>query len=82
MTLTVTLYGAPGCHLCEQARELLEAERERLGFELEDVDISADPDLERAYRIRIPVVCVNGREAFEYHVDPLELARALAGAAP
>jgi glutaredoxin len=78
VSVAVTLYGAPGCHLCAEARALLEAERERLGFELREVDISADPALERAYRARIPVVEVGGREAFQYRVDLLQLARLLA----
>jgi glutaredoxin len=77
MTVGVRLYGAPGCHLCEEARRLLEEERERFGFRLEEVDISTDPGLERAYRERIPVVEVAGREAFQYRVDRLELARLL-----
>jgi glutaredoxin len=80
MSVRVRLYGAPGCHLCADARALLEEERGRLGFELEEVDISADPALERAYRVRIPVVEVAGREAFVYRVDRLELARLVAAA--
>jgi glutaredoxin len=80
MSVIVTLYGAPGCHLCEQARVLLEDEQPGLGFELREVDISADHDLERRYRERIPVVEVGGREAFQYHVEPLELARLVAAA--
>jgi glutaredoxin len=77
----VTLYGAPGCHLCEQARQLLEELRTALGFRLAEVDISADAALERTYRERIPVIAVAGREAFQYRVDPIELIRLVAAAA-
>jgi hypothetical protein len=43
--------------------------RSELGFELEIVDIAGDGELERRYRVRIPVVSVDGDEAFEYFVD-------------
>jgi len=80
MSVPVVLYGAPGCHLCDVAKELLERQREQLDFSLEVVDISGDPELEAAYREQIPVVFVAGRKAFKYHVEPLELARRVAAA--
>jgi glutaredoxin len=73
----LTLYGKPGCHLCEQAREVVEAVRGEREFELQEVDVSLDPALNRAYGERIPVVAVDGEELFEYHVDPEELRRRL-----
>jgi glutaredoxin len=75
MSVAVTLYGAPGCHLCDDAKEVLDRQRELLGFELEVVDISDDSELEARYREEIPVVLVAGRKAFKYRVDPAELAR-------
>jgi glutaredoxin len=75
MSVAVTLYGAPGCHLCDDAKDVLDRERELLGFDLEVVDISGDPELEARYREEIPVVLVAGRKAFKYRVDPAELAR-------
>ena len=80
MSVPVVLYGAPGCHLCDVAKELLERQRELLDFSLDVVDISGDPELESAYREQIPVVFVAGRKAFKYHVEPLELARRVAAA--
>jgi glutaredoxin len=80
MSVPVVLYGAPGCHLCDVAKQLLERQRESLDFSLEVVDISDDPELEAAYREQIPVVFVAGRKAFKYHVEPLELARRVAAA--
>jgi glutaredoxin len=80
MSVAVVLYGAPGCHLCDVAKDLLERQRELLGFQLEVVDISGDPELESAYRAQIPVVFVAGRKAFKYRVEPLELARRVAAA--
>jgi glutaredoxin len=81
MTL-VTLYGKPGCHLCEEARQVVEAVRERYPFDLEEVDITRDPTLERAYRERIPVVAIDGAEALELVIERSELEERLASMAP
>lgn len=71
----VVLYSRPGCHLCDVAREAILSQRERLGFEFTEVDIEADDELELEYGIRIPVVEVDGDEAFEVTVDAEALAR-------
>jgi len=71
----VTIYGKPGCCLCDEARAVLERVRASRPFSLEEVDITLDPVLERRYRERIPLVLVDGVEAFEYHVDASELVR-------
>jgi glutaredoxin len=71
------LYGARGCHLCEQARETVVAARDELGFELEEVDITGVPELEERYRVLLPVVEIDGRRAFFYHVPAEGLRRAL-----
>jgi glutaredoxin len=73
----VTLYHAPGCHLCESARRVLAKVRAEVEFELEEVDISGDPELERRYRERLPVVSVDGEEVFVYFVQPDALRRRL-----
>ncbi|NLT06114.1 MAG: glutaredoxin family protein [Solirubrobacterales bacterium] len=74
---TVTLYGKPGCCLCDDARAELAALGERLGFAVEEVDVSVDPVLHRRYGERIPVVAVDGEEACELGVDGPEIARLL-----
>jgi glutaredoxin len=66
---TVVLYGRPGCHLCDDARAALLRVRAERPFVLEEVDIEADPALLRRFLERIPVVCVDGEEVFEYFVD-------------
>jgi glutaredoxin len=71
----VVLYSRPGCHLCDVARETILSQRERLGFEFTEVDIEADDELELEYGIRIPVIEVDGEEAFEVTVDAERLAR-------
>lgn len=77
MTPTVVLYGAQGCHLCEAAKRVVESVRAELPFPLEEVDITGDPELEAAYRERIPVVLIGGEEAFTYFVHPDALRRKL-----
>ncbi len=69
-THRVLLYHAQGCHLCEAARRVLAQVQEEVAFELEEIDITGDPELERRYRERIPVVLVDGDETFTYYVHP------------
>jgi hypothetical protein len=76
MTL-VTLYGKPGCCLCDEAREAVALVRSDLPFELREVDVSIDPGLMREYGERIPELDLDGEELFELHVNPLELRRRL-----
>ena len=74
----VVLYTREGCGLCETAKRVLLAERERTPFDLEEIDVEGNDDLEMEYGIRIPVVLVDGVEFFEVVVEPDALARALA----
>ena len=69
MTPVVTLYGRPGCHLCDDARAALVPLAAELGFALEEVDIEADDDLHGRYLERIPVVALDGEELFDFFVD-------------
>jgi glutaredoxin len=78
MSATVVLYGRPGCHLCDDARDLLVQAQERLGFTLRERDIEQDDRLLAAYLERIPVVTIDGAEVFEFFVDEARLERALA----
>jgi glutaredoxin len=66
---TVTVYSKPDCHLCEEAMVVLERLRLELAFHLEELDITADEALHRAYFERIPVVALDGEELFDYHVS-------------
>ena len=78
----VTLYSKQDCPLCDEARVALGRVRGRIDFDLREVDISSDPELEARYRERIPVVAVEGADLFDYHVDEPALERRLAQAAP
>ena len=75
----VTLYTAQGCSLCGPVRRRLEEVRPEIPFELEEVDITGVPELEREYREWLPVVEIDGERAFVYRVDPDELRARLAG---
>ena len=78
----VTLYGKAGCHLCDEAREAVEAVRAERGFELEEVDVSIDPRLYARYGERIPVVAIDGRDELELGVDAADLRERLDRVAP
>jgi len=75
---TVTLFGRPGCHLCQDARAVLERVRAELPFELAERDIEADDATFKAYLERIPVVALDGEELYEYFVDEADLRARLA----
>jgi len=77
----VVVYGRPGCHLCEDALAVVERVRARLGFSLEQVDIESDDALFKRYLERIPVILIDGQEAFALFVDECELELALRGQA-
>ena len=78
MISTVKLYGKPGCHLCDVAREELDRLRQKAFFDVEEVDVSIDPELHRAYGERVPVVEVDGEELCEYEIDRSARQRLLA----
>jgi glutaredoxin len=78
LNVVVTLFHAEGCHLCERARAQVAALREELGFELEEVDIGGDPELEARYREWLPVVEIDGARAFVYYVQPDAFRRKVA----
>jgi glutaredoxin len=61
----VILYSRPGCHLCEEARGMLE----RAGATFTERDIEADDALFKRYLERIPVIAIDGEEAFELVVN-------------
>jgi glutaredoxin len=75
----VVLYSRRSCHLCDEARSVIEAERARTSFPFREVFVDGDDDLERAYGLRVPVVTVDDREEFEFAVDPGRLGDLLWG---
>jgi glutaredoxin len=76
----VVVYHAAGCHLCERALAQVRALRDELGFELVEVAIDGEPELEARYREWLPVVEIDGERAFTYYVDEGALRRRVSGA--
>ncbi|HEX3226871.1 MAG TPA: glutaredoxin family protein [Gaiellaceae bacterium] len=76
----VTVFHAHGCHLCERAVEQLRAFRAELDFDLEEIDITGVEHLEAKYREWLPVVEIDGRRRFTYHLQPDVFRRAVAQA--
>jgi len=79
-TPRVSVFHADGCHLCERALEKVRRLQAELGFELEEISIDGDPELEAEYRELIPVVEIAGRRAFTYYVHEEGFRRRLASA--
>lgn len=73
----VTLYTRGGCHLCDDAKRVLDRARRHTGFDLEEFDIDADPELRRLYNEEVPVIAINGSKAFKYKVTEPELLKKL-----
>ena len=57
--MTLVLYSRPGCHLCDEARDVIE----RVGAPFDEIDIESDAGLHAAYLERIPVVVLDGVES-------------------
>jgi glutaredoxin len=69
----VLLYTRAGCHLCEEALEILKAR----GLAVRTVDIDAEPELKHKYGECVPVVVIDGRERFRGRIDEVLLQRLL-----
>ena len=74
---TVTLYGRPGCHLCEEALEVVRRVQAAHPFALVEIDIETDDELLKRHLERIPVIAVDGEQLFEFFVDEISLVSAL-----
>lgn len=72
----VVVYSRHGCHLCDVVKETLAQLQGQAEFAWREIDIDADPGLRAEYNDQVPVVFVDGRKAFKYHMaarDFLEL---------
>lgn len=77
---TITLIGKPGCHLCDVAREVVEAvvsDRDESDIELEELSIADDPALYAQWWEKIPVVLIDGEFHAHWRVSPERLRSAL-----
>jgi glutaredoxin len=75
--MEVTLYTRHGCHLCDEVKAVLLRARRKADFTLRELDIDSDPALLAEYNDQVPVVTINGRKAFKYHLKEDEFLRVL-----
>ncbi len=75
---SVVIYSRPGCHLCDEAKHNIAAAGMQNEYTLAEVNIEDDPELLRLYRYDIPVITINGREAFRHRVAAADFKQALA----
>jgi glutaredoxin len=79
VSVRVTLYSRPDCHLCDDARKLIGQVCAEMGESYVEVSIAGDPDLERRFGHEVPVTFVDGKQHDYWRVDPGRLRAALAG---
>ena len=73
----VTLYSRPGCHLCDDARAVVEEVCTELGESYVELSVDDDPELRRRYGDEVPVTLVDGAQHDFWRVDPARLRTAL-----
>jgi glutaredoxin len=73
----ITLYTRPGCHLCEDAKTLIQPMLAEFGATLREVNIDDDPVLRQRYGTDIPVIFIGSRKAAKHRVDPAKFRRQL-----
>ncbi len=78
----VTLYSRAECHLCDQARAVIEQVCAETGESYVEVWIDDDPHLRRRFTDEVPVTYVDGRPHDFWRVDPARLRTALAAPGP
>ena len=77
----IILYSRPGCHLCEKMKqEITKAGRAEL-YTIEEINIESDAELLARYQFEIPVLCINGVEAFRHRLQADEFKAYVAGVA-
>ncbi|HTT25110.1 MAG TPA: glutaredoxin family protein [Candidatus Binatia bacterium] len=75
---SVVVYSRKGCHLCEVVKESLAKLSRRGGFTWSEIDVDANLELRRQFNDEVPVVFIDGRKAFKYHMNEQEFLRKLA----
>ncbi len=75
----VVMYTRQGCHLCEEAWDVLQAAQKKFSFHLRTIDVDTDPVLVEQYGLCVPVVAVDGEVRFRGRVNAILLHRLLRG---
>lgn len=73
----VTFYTKAGCHLCDEARDMLEDIAATTPYELTEIDIRSNLEIFEQYRYRIPVIIINNDILLEGRIEFRDLAQAL-----
>jgi thiol-disulfide isomerase/thioredoxin len=76
---SLTIYGRPWCHLCDEMADAVAPIAARFGIRIEKVDVDSDPALEARFGLRIPVLAHGERELAEHRLDAAVLERYLLG---
>ena len=66
----VIVYSRPGCHLCDEAKTAIENANCSDRYTLEEINIESDDELLKKYKYDIPVITIDGEEAFRHRIDP------------
>jgi glutaredoxin len=77
MSNLVTVYSRHGCHLCDDAVQVLESLKQELKFDLEIKYIDGLPELEKVYGEQVPVIQIDGQHHDFYKVDPIRFRTSL-----
>ncbi|HEX5910494.1 MAG TPA: glutaredoxin family protein [Thermoleophilaceae bacterium] len=80
--MKLTFYGKAGCHLCEEAYAEVLAVQDEAGFELEVLDVSLDPRMNREYGQRVPVLAADGQDVLELGFDAASVRAVLGRVGP
>jgi len=76
--ISVTIYSRPGCHLCDEMKDVVLHVASSVPLTVEEIDISGNPELEQLYGLEIPVLFVAGKKVAKYRVSEGDLRRILA----
>ena len=73
----VVVYSRKGCHLCDIVKETLAKLQRRGGFTWREVDVDTDDALRRQFSDEVPVIFIDGKKAFKYHMDECDFLHRL-----
>jgi glutaredoxin len=76
-SIQIEIYSRPGCHLCDEAKAVIEPFAQTYPLKLTVTNVDLDSDLRAAYGTEIPIILINGTEAFRHRVDARTLERKL-----
>lgn len=78
-SIFIEIYSRPGCHLCDDAKSVIDriGARMRIAVNVAVTNVDDNPEHRAAYGTDIPVVFIEGEEAFRHRVAESELERKL-----